>query len=329
MIRITIHPGYTFASDDPVTVAKLNMLLSMAYATLDAGTVGTTSLTDLAVTVDKLATALDLSGKTVTLPDMFNVATSIAAAPEKVGQLALVSGAWYIAQDTSAASDWVPWGAHALHFLKQAADIDGTADRMTFYTLENGGQLDLWFRRGTGSPVQLTGVSGTQLADVATPTWDSGWTLCNKQTTYDLTSTSSGAFSDTTKGSSTTGVTPASAQLTLTRYRVAKLFLKKAGSVAPYKDFLTFLGCIPDRYTGYSALLMNAGGDWGAEGFDNAVPDGNYDWTTGKLYLQTGANGIWKCYTNPSSALCDWDEKTNASLGGSANETLLRIQLWQ
>jgi len=366
-VTITIHPGATL--DNPITLAKLQAAFALAYATIDAGAIDTATLGDEAVTAAKLAATLDISGKTVTLPGEFyyeslsdpatdapdrigqigldgsgnlyvaygtsagewyplDIATSIASAPTRKGQLALVSGSWYLATDTSAASDWKPLQTDALRFPDYGGDFDGVADKMTFFVKDAAGQLDLWYRRGTAAAVQLTGVTSTGLASYGSPDWDSGWTVVNKDSTYDLTDTAAGAFSDSSsKGDDTTGETDASGQLNFVTYRLCRILLKMEGN-PPYKDYLVFHGQIPYRYNGWGAFLQATGCDWAAGGFDNSVPDGDIDYSSAKLYLRTCTNGVWY-QRSTAAALCDWDEVTNYYLGGSADECLLRIQLWQ
>ena len=52
---ISLHSGYTLASDEAITVDKLNQMWSSGYASVDSGTVGTDNIADEAVTTAKMA----------------------------------------------------------------------------------------------------------------------------------------------------------------------------------------------------------------------------------------------------------------------------------
>jgi len=367
-VTITIHPGATL--DNPLTLAKLQAAFQLAYATLDAGAIETLTIGEGSVTAAKLASTLDLSGKTITLPDQFyyesltdpatdapdrigqigkdssdnlyvaygtsagnwcplDIATSIGSAPTRTGQLALVSGSWYLATGTSAASDWKPLATDALRMPDYGGDFDGVADKMTFFVKDTGGQLDLWYRRGTAAAQQLTGVASTGLASYESPDWDSGWTIVNKNTVYDLTSTGAGAFSDSTsKGDDTTGATDASGQLDFVAYRVCIMMIKPANN-PPYKDYLVFHGGIPQYYNGHGAQIIAAGCDWVPDGFDHSLPNGDIDLTLARLYLRTNQNGVFFTNQGNAAAVCDWDEQAIGKLGDGTDECLLRILLWQ
>jgi len=372
---LQIIPGYTFAEADPVTIAKLNRMLSDAHVQIVSGSLETSDIGNLQVTASKLAETLDLSSKDLTLPadrmpksgavqldlgtpdfagqvgvtttDGYvwiakaatantdwvrtddRALTSISAAPERVGQIAVVDGMLYFATGTASADDWDTLGMEWLLIPSQGTDetaVPGVADHMKFYAIDNGAQLDLWFRRGTSAPVRLTGVSESGPASEGTPDWDSGWTSVTKDTVYDLTA-AGGGFSDTAKFSSTTGVTPASGVLGFVNYRLCKILLKRAGTAAPYCDFLTFSSAFGESYHGCGFWLIEHGGSIPV--FDPDTPEGGYDDTGAKLYLRTGVYGILNPADPKVAGICDWDETAGRPLGNGVNACLMRIQLWK
>jgi hypothetical protein len=153
-----------------------------------------------------------------------DVLTSVAATPERVGLWAVVDGTLYYAGGTDSADDWVRLANPWLLAEKQDTDPDGTADFVTLFAKETRGILQLWYRRGTGDPVQLTGVEGTEIQSATSPNWDSGWCAIQAGFTYALNGTSLvgspvafyGGLSSTTKGGTGSaeagyGVTPATA----------------------------------------------------------------------------------------------------------------------
>jgi len=258
--------------------------------------------------------------------------TSISAAPERVGQIAIVGGIVYFATGTASVDDWSTLGMEWLLLPSQGADeaaIEGTASHMTFYAITKSGQINLWFRRGTAAAEQLTGVVSSGCASEGSPDWDSGWTICRKRTAYDLTDSSAEMFSDTTKNSSTTGVTPASGILNFANYRLCKILIKRKGETVPFDDFITMTGSGYEA-NNYGVTLFECGG---TTVYDPLTPEGGYDGSAAKLWLRTGYEGIWNTYNHTSGPICDWDEKSNHTLGTSAtpavNDALVRIQLWE
>jgi len=104
--QFVITPGYTFAPSEAVTYSKLNKMMSLAYATVLSGTLDTAQIGDLQVTAAKLASTLDLSGNTITLPTSLRPQTGITpttTVPNFIGQWGVTaSGVWYVATGTSA-----------------------------------------------------------------------------------------------------------------------------------------------------------------------------------------------------------------------------------
>ena len=77
----TVTPGIVWTSGETVTPAKLNAAAAPVVAVAD-NEITTAKILDGAVTVPKLASALDLSGKTITLPN--NSATTAVIADDAV-----------------------------------------------------------------------------------------------------------------------------------------------------------------------------------------------------------------------------------------------------
>jgi hypothetical protein len=126
--QFVITPGYVFTPSEAVTYAKLNKMLSLAYANVLSGTLDTAQIGDLQVTAAKLASTLDLSGKAITLPTNLRPKTGITATttvPDFIGQWGVTAGGiWYVATGTSA-GNWksmncllmeTQWNADATNF---------------------------------------------------------------------------------------------------------------------------------------------------------------------------------------------------------------------
>lgn len=339
--EIIIVPGYTFTGvNDPLTTAKLNLMFSAGYGSLQVATIATAHVQDAAITAAKLATTLDLSSKTITLPaDLSPKSGADKAAlgtPDFVGQLGRTGAAspydLYWAEATDDNDDWRLVTSDTFAFRNQSADPAGLADSVTLYTKEVSGIMQLFYMRGAGgTPVQLTGTTGTAILAEDSPDWDSGWTVAEPNTHYDLTA-GAGGFSDVAKGSDITGETNASGVLDFSTYRLAKLHVKKIGTTGdpprPYKDYISYIGYIPSNLDANAggAVLTRQGGTWPVVGgFDKSVPDGGYVDTAAKLYLQTGRDVVWSWVRGNSGPLCDWDEYTNYYLASM----LVRIQLWK
>ena len=321
--------------------------------------VTTAKIPDAAITVPKLASTLDLSGKTIIMPSnrvpkimadttgapdyvgqigmvgsgvtwqawvgyatsagawlrVEKCMASIAAAPSFVGQVAIAGGLPYIALGTATVADWHVIASDYGVFAVQGSDITPPdANHVSLYTKSVSGTLQLFMKRASGDPLNLSDPSYAlgAMKPANAPDWDSGWTPVVKNTAYNLHATSGNGFSQTSgKADSATGATNASAELSsvLTfspdsaTWRTMLVMIKKPKAGATeYKDVLTFNGS-HSNYENY---------DYGFVIYwkGSAV--------TPTLYLKTAISTI----INPASMGIDW---------GSAalDSALMRIKLWK
>jgi microcystin-dependent protein len=121
----TVTAGYNWVSGETVTPAKLNSAAAPTVVVAD-NEVTTSKIANLAVTDGKLASTLNLSGKTVTLP---NTSVSLAQLVAAVQQSLMPVGAVQAFAMSSAPSGWLNCTGQAVSRTDYAAlfAVIGTA----------------------------------------------------------------------------------------------------------------------------------------------------------------------------------------------------------
>ena len=354
---ITLVSGNVFnEAGDTISLPKLNQMFSEGYGVLDSGVVETDNIGNNQVTAGKLASTLDLSTNTITLPSSVNLGvafktgaaladletpafkgqigiandgrvyiakdtgsnadflfagvlarTVISAAPDFIGQVAVVSGVMYFAKGTSDENDWVGPRSDYIQFDGQGDDPpDGFASNVTLYAKGTGDAVELYYKRAAGDPIQLTGAE-----DIITlaPNWDSGWTQVDADSDYDLSDATGDNFSNSTnKGDTGEGATNATGVLSSVvsptdddpGFRIIKILIKQC-----QKNDFYVLG---------QGLNQSTGTGWGFNIYQK----------NDALRLRTHVNGVLNLDETPTEL--DWTQDT---LGSAVDEALLRIKIWR
>jgi microcystin-dependent protein len=145
-----VSAGYNWVSGETVTPSKLNSAAAPTVAVAD-NEVTTAKILDLAVTAGKLAGTLDLSSKTVTLP---NTSVALAQLVTAVQQALLPAGAVQAFAMNSAPAGWLAADGTAVSRSTYAAlfaaisTTYGAGDGSTTFALPD---LRGIFVRGSGS----------------------------------------------------------------------------------------------------------------------------------------------------------------------------------
>ena len=150
---ITFTPGESFDEEgDTITLNKLNRVINSGTGQISSGSLDADSIGDLQVTAAKLEATLNLTGKTVTLPvdqDLgFRTAATKTAllVPAYKGQVGVLdTGEIFIANDTSANSDWLWGGVIVEDSILAAPDHPGQwalVDGVTYRAREPDGDED-------------------------------------------------------------------------------------------------------------------------------------------------------------------------------------------
>ena len=129
---ITFTPGEQFDEEgDTITLNKLNRVINRGYGVVASGSIEEGNIGDGEVSAAKLATALDLTGKTVTLPVGIDLSKGIATGdtvalmgtPAYKGQIGVLTGGkGFISKGTSDTDDWVYGG-----YFTVTGDVDDLA----------------------------------------------------------------------------------------------------------------------------------------------------------------------------------------------------------
>jgi len=159
----TVTKGRTFTSGETVTPAKLNDVVDLATVT----DIQTADIADGQVTVQKLAATLDLSTKTVTLPD---TSVTLAKLVTAVQESLLPAGAVQAFAMNSAPAGWLAADGSNVNRTTYAALFSalgttyGAGDGSTTFALPD---LRGYFVRGSGTNSDGTaaGTFGGKQAD--------------------------------------------------------------------------------------------------------------------------------------------------------------------
>lgn len=324
--------------DAAVTAAKLASTLDLSAKTITMPSnrapkimadttgapdyVGQIGLIGSGATFDAWVGYATSSGAWLRVP---KVLASVAAAPSFVGQVSIAGGLPYIALGTSTASDWHLISADYGVFAVQVSDITPPdANHVSLYTKSVSGTLQLFMKRASGDPLNLSDPSyalgAMQPANL--PTWDSGWTRINPSKTYDLTMntrddavTPSGGFSMTTgKASSSTNETNASAEF-------ATVLAGYTPDSDPFRAATVEVKRTKNGATSYNDVMI----------FGLNSVCGTYDYTDGWSFVWKGSSGTPKLWLNTGVQLIhtrptmgiDWNTSNWAS------DLLMRIKIWK
>jgi microcystin-dependent protein len=162
----TVTASYNWVSGETVTPAKLNSAAAPTVVVAD-NEVTTAKIADLAVTAGKLAGTLDLSSKTVTLP---NTSVALAQLVTAVQQALLPAGAVQAFAMNSAPAGWLAADGSNVNRTTYAALFSaisttyGVGDGSTTFALPD---LRGYFVRGSGtnSDGAAAGTFGAKQAD--------------------------------------------------------------------------------------------------------------------------------------------------------------------
>lgn len=346
---MSVRTGYEFKENDPnelLTFEKLNRMMNYAYVEWLSGVIGTTLLGDGAVTAAKLASSLDLSAKTLTLPtksatdEQFRSGTG-APTPDSAGQVGVASdtGNIYIAKGTTTA-DWVYSGIVAVQSVAQIPNYTGQIayENSIIYVATGTSAASDWQKILPINALQFEDNSGDPTGVASNLTvWCKQDGSSNLQLYFRR---GTGAVTQLTGSDPVQGGTAPdwdSGWTAVANDTDYDLHDTSAGGFSNSQDISGVTGYNPTtdyvgfriihvyfRKTGTTAFLQYSGSS-------DAMQDGTtgwyiyYDPTNDKLRLQTSLTYVWQGVIKAATQLAtEWTESGNTTLASGD----LRIKGW-